>query len=77
MHRHVKSISTYIASVQQRDRENCFSFIGIPSIVRLIVVVKKSSLNLMRNIEVYEEVRLKSLLNLPLNAYKKMKKNIK
>ena len=39
--------------------------------VWLTGVEKKSSFNLMRNVEVYEEVRLKSLLSLPLNTYKK------
>ena len=37
----------------------------------LIGVEKKYSFNLMRNVEVYEEVRLKSLLSLNLNTYKK------
>lgn len=37
----------------------------------LIGAEKKSSFNLMRNVEVYEEVRLKSLRSLNLNTYKK------
>ena len=39
--------------------------------VWLIGVEKKYSFNLMRNVEVYEEVRLKSLRSLNLNTYKK------
>ena len=35
---------------------------------------RKTGFKLMRNMEVHEAVQLKVLLNLPLNAYKKMQR---